>query len=558
MRFVDASAAAGIDTSGPAYGVAVADYDADGFEDLYFAAHRGRSALYRNRGDGTFEPATEQAGVAVAGEAVNPLWGDVDNDGDADLFVGVQSYTGRSSRLFLNNGDGTFADATASSGLDSSAVVGSAAFGDYDADGGLDLFVATRDSYDRLYRNTGDPGRRFVDIAGEVNVLGYPESIAMQATWADYDLDGRLDLLAVHDGNLAGRLYRQSSGYPRFQQANDHAGLAVARSAMGVAWGDYNNDGFPDVYVTNIAEANLFRNLGGGRFEDVTASTGTTRNGMGWGTVWADFDNDGDEDLFVGNTTAYDGTPAILYENRDGVFVDVAAGAGAAVQANVFGVAAGDFDGDGWLDLALATEGGSNLLLLNRSENAGAWLKVGLVGSSVNRMAVGARIRVVAGGVARYRVVDGGSSYCSQSSPILHIGLGQAARVDTLEVFWPDGSSQTFMDLPANTRYRVVQGGTVNVDIEPTPAATVSVELFPHPVTDRATLVVTLDEPAEVTIDLFDVIGRRVRTWGLGFQPAGRHTVFVDRETLSAGVYLVRSVVGRRVFMRPIVIAGNP
>ncbi len=541
-------------TGGPAYGVAVADYDGDGLDDLYIAALQNGSKLFRNTGGGTFEDVTETAGVRVAGEAVNPLWGDIDNDGHPDLFVGVRSYSGKSSKLFQNQGDGTFADITGTSGIDTTLIVGTAAFGDYDGDGRLDLFVATRDSYDRLYRNTGEAGSLFEDVAGDVNVLGFPESIAMQATWSDYDRDGMLDLFAVHDGNLVSRLYRQTNGHPRFQHQIGTTGLAVARSAMGVAWGDYDNDGWMDVYVTNIAEANLFRNRGDGSFEDVTAASGAGRNGMAWGAVFADFDNDGDLDLFAGNTFGYDSSPSMLYENEGGIFMDRAASAGAALRVNVFGVAASDVDQDGRMDLIVGNEGGQNVLLLNRTEPAGAWVQLHLIGASSNRMAIGARIRAVAGGVEHHRAVDGGSSYASQSSPTLHVGLGLATRVDTLQVIWTDGEVQTFTDLPANTRYTLAQGGAVNVGAEREPATAFGLSLYPNPVSDRATLTFSLENPAPVTVELVDVLGRRLRTWAPGTLPAGAYQIAIDRAGLPAGLYLIRWRAGDVVAVRTLLV----
>ncbi|MDZ4700520.1 MAG: FG-GAP-like repeat-containing protein [Rhodothermales bacterium] len=547
-------APANLATGGPAYGVAVADYDGDGQDDLYIAALQGGSKLFRTTGNWTFEDVTTSAGVTVAGEAVNPLWGDIDNDGHPDLFVGVRSYSGKSSKLFLNRGDGTFADITVASGIDTTLIVGTAAFGDYDGDGRLDLFVATRDSYDRLYRNTGENGPLFEDVAGEVNVLGFPQSIAMQATWTDYDQDGMLDLFAVHDGNLVSRLYRQTNGHPRFQHQIGTTGLAVSRSAMGVAWGDYDNDGWDDVYVTNIAEANLFRNRGDGTFEDVTAASGAGRNGMAWGTVFADFDNDGDLDLFAGNTFGYDASPAMLYENEGGIFTDRAAAAGAALRVNVFGVATGDFDQDGRIDLVVANEGGQNALLLNKTAPAGAWLQLHLIGETANHMAIGARIRVVAAGVGHQRTVDGGSSYASQSSPTLHVGLGEADRVDTLQVIWTDGSVQTLTDLPANTRYTLAQGGAVNVSAERESTATFALSLYPNPVVDRATLTFSLDKSAPVTVELVDVLGRRLRTWSPGTLSAGAHQIAIDRAGLPAGVYLIRWRAGASTVTRTVLI----
>jgi ASPIC and UnbV/FG-GAP-like repeat/Secretion system C-terminal sorting domain len=554
IRFRDASSEAGIHTAGGSHGVAVADYDGDGWEDIYLAASGGHSTLFRNLGGTRFEAVTNVARVEVPGDAVNPLWGDLDNDGDPDLFVGVRSYTGATSRLFANNGDGTFTDITGDSGIDSLAIVGSATLGDYDNDGRLDVFLATRESIDRLYRNISDASIRFEDRTGSSNMAGINFSRAMQATWTDFDRDGRLDLLAVHDGDLASRLYRQTGGFPPFTEVTSSAGLAVSRSSMGVAWGDIDNDGWPDAYITNIDQGNLFRNGGDGTFEDVTESTGTGLNGMSWGVVFADFDNDGDQDLFIANTTSFDGRASFLYENREGVFVDVASAAGAAMSTDTFGVAAGDFNNDGRPDLFLADEAGENRLLLNASESAGNWLAIDLEGASTNHMAIGARIRAVAGGVEHHRTVDGGSSYCSQSSATLHVGLGSAGRVDSLQVFWTDGSVQVFSDLPANARYSLAQGGVVNVNAEREPVATFALSLYPNPVSDQATLTFTLEKPAPVTVELVDILGRRLRAWAPGTLSAGSHRIAIDCAGFPAGLYLIRWRAGDAVDVRTLMV----
>ena len=542
IRFEDASSIAGLQTEGGGYGVAVGDYDNDGWDDIYLAAENGHSALFRNTGGGLFEDVTGDAGVAVAGNAVSPLWADINNDGVLDLFVGVGSGNAQ-SRFFLGTGTGSFVDISAEIGIDLSADVGSAAFGDVDNDGWVDLFMATRNSKDRLYRNVFDGERYFEDVSDRAGIGGVDFSVAMQATWIDYDRDADLDLFAVHDGNLKSRLYRNLSFLPLIESTNS-ARLEVARSAMGVAWGDYDNDGWPDVYITNIDRGNLFRNKGDGTFEDVTALTGTQLNGMSWGVVFADFDNDGDEDIFIGNTYDFDRRRSFLYENRKGKFVNVAEEAGTALSTNTFGVASGDFNNDGLVDLVVTDAGGDNRLLLNQTLGAGNWVGVSLKREGANTSAIGAIVEVVAGGTSFRRAVSGGDSFCSQRSAQVHVGIGAATKADTVRVTWAKGIVDVASGLEANRYYRITEGQPVRVGIDDVPGiqSEGSWSVFPNPMSGIGTLVFEVQQSGMVQIALYDATGRYRATLMNAFLSAGTHKVPVAGNELPAGIYFLRLV----------------
>ena len=490
------------------------------------------------------------------------MWGDLNNDGFADLFVGVRGQ-GASSKLFWNDGAGGFSDVGAVSGMDLNVSIGSATLGDFDADGWLDMFLATRNAPDVLYKKTPLDDALFNDDTG--NLAGADFSIAMQATWQDYDLDGDLDLFAVHDGNLHSRFYRQQAGFPPFAETTSFSGLQVDRSSMGVAWGDYNNDGWPDVYVTNIDQGNLFRNNGDGTFADVTAETGVGLNGMSWGVVFADFDNDGDEDLFIGNTYDFDGRRSFLYENRGGAledntfeeitFENIAADAGAALATNTFGVATGDFNRDGRLDLVIGDEGGKNRLLLNTTASAGQWVRLQLVGETTNKMAVGARVRFFAEGRMMQRVLNAGDGYCSQSSATLHVGLGAAAHVDSLVVYWPDGGVQSVAAIAAGTTYLLQQNAPINVGTEGNealaPDAAPPLLLnYPNPFSGKTRIVFELPTAQFASLRVYDALGRVVKELESGEWAAGRHTLDVDLSDRPAGLYVSRLNLGHSMQSR--------
>lgn len=567
--------------SGIGHGAAVADFDQDGWMDVMLAMENGASVLLRNNGPNgesgpTFTDVTDAAGVRTPGTAVNPLWADVNNDGHPDLFIGIRSGTAPNA-LYLNNGDAgpgtspTFTRAGAGSGLDLQDRVGAAAFGDFDNDGGIDLFIATREGPDRLYRNTGAGPVWFEDVSGRAGIGGIDGSIAMQATWVDVDRDGDQDLFAVHDGTFPNRLYL-NEGFLPLREVARATGIDDVGSGngMGIAWGDPNGDGRPDAYVTRIGTGSLYQNLGPfgpgtpPAFSDVAAAAGAVRNGMSWGVVFADFDLDADEDLFIVNTYAFDGSPAFLYENtgHTPAFVDVAAAAKAGVALDAYGTVQADFNNDGAPDLLVVNQNGTHELLLNTAPQAGNWLKVQLEGTDFNRMALGATVRVVAGGTVQYRTVSGGDSFCSQSSPILHLGLDAAVAVDTLEVHWGPAPPQRFLNVPANTTYRITQGQTeVPVATTPETPAAHQVQLsqnYPNPAQAQAYIDVTLPAPQALRVVLYDALGRAVQTLAAGWYGAGQHTLTVQTRSLPPGVYLYRLHTGTAVQTRKLLRAPNP
>ena len=548
IRFEDQAAEAGIITGAAAYGVAVQDFDGDGWDDIYIAADEGASRLFRNTGEGRFEDVTAAAGVAVKGNAVAPLWGDLNNDGWPDLFVGVRSDVD-SSALFISKGDGTFQPAPDAWKVDLAASIGTASFADFDNDGWLDLFLATRGTKDRLYRNA--EGHGFEDISARAGTSGLDASIAMQATWADIDLDGDQDLFAIHDGNLRGRLYKNNGWLP-FSEITTSADLVVARSSMGVAWNDYDNDGDFDVYVSNIAEGNFFNNDGAGQFNDATLATGTQLNGMSWGVVFADFDLDGDEDFFIANTYDFDGQPALLYENRNSEFVEVADQANAALTTNTYGVASGDFNRDGLPDLVAPDQKGKNKLLINTSSVTDNWLSLKLVGETVNRDAIGARVSVFAGGRAFHRSRQSASGYCAQMSEWIHIGLGEAARVDSVHIVWGAGSRDVLVGLDVNQMLEVTEGNPQSIgqdtQLESLPFR---YQLFPVPAMQQVTLRLELHHAMPIKISLLDLLGRNRSLLVQRFLGQGVHTIRVPLSSYAAGLYVLRMETPENQFVQP-------
>jgi hypothetical protein len=447
--FTDVTEKAGVGAGGFGMGVAVGDYDNDGFPDL-FVTQYGRSILYRNNGNGTFTDVTEKAGVGVQGWASQAVWFDYDNDGRLDLFVGQfagfdkengcgissdgkrhycipRVFRSMPSWLFHNNGDGTFTDVSKESGIAASlGKAWGAVATDVNNDGRMDLFVANDTIGNFLFINRGD---------------GHFEESGLKADIA-YSADGR------------------------------------ARSGMGVDSADFDNDGWMDLFVANIDEEifSLYHNNRNATFDDQAMRLGVgmaTRWMSGWGMKFIDYDNDGNLDLFLANGFPDDlvedfssrvkyQEPLLLFQNQGGKYSNVSDQSGPvfAKSFSARGMAVGDFNNDGGIDVLVAVNDGAPILLRNNVGKANHWLGVTLVGTKSNRDAVGARLTYKSGDLTRSRMKTSGGSFLSSHDPRMLLGLGKREKLDSLDVQWPQpgGEVEHFTDLPVNRYITIVEG----------------------------------------------------------------------------------------------------
>lgn len=533
--FLDISAHAGINNPGKNYGVAFADFDNDGLEDIYVSRHSQPNLLYRALGNGQFADVAAQAGVAHLGTTTMSVWGDIDNDGDLDLYLGNRD---EPNILYRNNGDGTFTDISASAGVNSGHRTRAVLFGDVDMDGFIDLYVANISATNYLYRNNGD--NTFTNIVEEAGAQDY--GVAMGSLFFDYDNDDDLDLYLTHDANQPNILY-QNDGTGHFTDVSAAANANFAGQGMGVDFGDLNNDGHLDLYITNLYPNALLLNNGNGTFTDITAMAGVGDPGMGWGAVWLDYDNDGWQDIYMANDSYFSPDPNILYRNRGNLtFEEVSQNSPLASMYGGYGAGCADLNTDGRPDIFLANSGNDgNQLFLNQTNNSNKWARIKLTGTSGNRSAIGARVRVEAGGKSQIDEVCAGSGYATQNSFTLHFGLGQAEIISLVEIRWPGGLVEAFHNLEPNRTYRITEGeGVVVNQHSPEAAGRAGLRLYPSPFRDRLNIQVEMEEGGQMALSITDVNGREAARLARGYFPAGTHSFEWAPGAAPAGLYLAR------------------
>jgi hypothetical protein len=497
-------------------GVAVFDYNSDGRPDIFFTnganigtlkkdAPKYRNRLFRNDGNGTFTDVTDAAGLTGTGYDMGVAVGDYDNDGHPDLFVAGLHH----SALYHNNGNGTFADVTTKSGLDASLNRPDPEFGplwsitavwvDVNNDGLLDLFVVNymqwtysdkplcaiqgvadycspkfyKPQPNQLFLNNGDG--TFKDVSKDWGLRSHPGK-GMGVGLADYDLDGRPDLFVTNDASYNSLFHNKGN---KFDELAFDTGVALTEdgsfiSGMGLDFRDLNNDGYPDIVFVALNNQTfpIFQNTGKGDFHEVTTESGMrdpSRQMSGFGVGAYDFDNDGWKDLFISRghveSISQPGQPVdqpnTVFRNlgASGKWSPLTEGAGltTAPAARHRGLAFGDFDGDGRVDVVVTALGQDAEIWMNRTEKSGHWLDVALRGTKSNRDGIGARIKLVTKSGAQYNHMTTSVGYASSSESAVHFGLGSDARAEVIEIRWPSGIVQTLQNVPADQILNVVE-----------------------------------------------------------------------------------------------------
>lgn len=513
----------------PSGGVAIFDYDGDGLPDIYLVngstlpAMQGkekppRAALYHNLGNWKFEDVTDKAGVANERWGMGVAVGDYDNDGRPDIYVSNLGV----SRLYHNNGDGTFTDVAEKLGVARKGWSTGATWGDYDGDGRLDLFVPgyVEIDWNNLPPNPTDaskpggvgqnfcqfrgvpvmcgprglpgesdtlyhqkPDGTFEDVSVKAGVNDPQKYYGFSSAFVHVNEDNLLDLIVVNDSTPKQLYINKGDG--TFEETGYPSGVALnengrEQAGMGLAVGDYDNDGRVDFHITNFSDDSnvLYHNDGDGNLTDVTFQAGlgeVTIPFLGWGTAFLDYDNDGWKDLIVANGhvyptvddhqwgTSYAQQPLLFHNLRNGKFerIGAAPGSGLAQAWCARGLAVGDLDGDGRLDVVINNADSKPTILRNVSTPIGHWLELRLIGDVSKkspRDAIGAVVYVTTGKIRQRQDVISGSSYASQNDMTLHFGLGAATSVDKLEIKWPGGASETVSVPGVDRKLTIVEG----------------------------------------------------------------------------------------------------
>ena len=497
-------------------GVILIDYDRDGWPDIYFTnaptvdealkGEKARGALFHNNHDGTFTDVTDKAGLATPCFAMGGAVGDYNNDGWPDLYLTCLG----GNKLFRNNGDGTFTDVTKKAGVADGRWSMGAAFGDYDGDGFVDLMVTNyvdfhlddlpgfgsapnckyrgidvqcgprglKGAGDSLFHNNGDG--TFTDVSKAAGVDDPNGYYGLTTIFADFNNVGHPDIYVANDSTPKFLYKNLNNG--KFQEIGLESGTAVSedgseQASMGIAVGDYLHNGRPSLYVTNFVDeySLLYRNDGDWNFTDVSYRSGVAVASLPyvkWGTAFVDLDNDGWLDIFTVGGHVYPQVdtlpsgarfrePKLMQMNRgDGTFCDATAQAGPALlEPRVSrGVAVGDLFNDGKMDIVINDLVGAPMILKNLGVEGRHWVSFELAGTKSNRLAIGARLKLVAGGMTQTDEIHSGGSYISQNDLRVHFGLGKATKIDSLEIHWPSGKVETVKDLDADQYYSVLEG----------------------------------------------------------------------------------------------------
>lgn len=531
-----------VTTTGDSRSVNWVDVDNDGLTDLFISNGKAggqNNMLYRNTGGGNFTAETTDPIVLDNKPSDGATFADIDNDGDLDAYV-VNWYL-QDNLFYTNNGNGNFTQIIAVPVVTSGGYSETASWGDYDSDGLLDLYVTRSGATSPLRRNQlfhNDGGNVFTKILTGTMVTD--AFVSRSVNWTDIDNDGDLDLFVTNEGVSDNEnMYRNDNG--TFVKITVGEIINDGQDTMSSSWGDYDNDGDLDVYLANDGADNaLFRNDGNFNFTKITGDPVAMTNAHSLSSAWSDIDNDGDLDLFV--TNAFNTTEKqlnFLFLNNNGAFTKVETGDLVTDLSWSYGCAFGDYDNDGFEDLAVATtklnETDEADFLYHNDGNDNHWLTIKLIGTTTNKTAIGTKIRVTAtiNGVAvtQMREISAQSSYCGQNDLRAHFGLGDAEIVQTIVVEWLSGTVETYVNINSNHFISIVEGEGI-LKVGSIDTIDNQIKVYPNPAND----FLNIQSKGNINIasvSIYNTLGQLVSA-------TTDNTAAVDISNLSSGNYFVK------------------
>ncbi len=491
------------------------DYNNDGWDDLFLPSYTEtqKNLLYENNGDGTFTPKNSFAFIDNNGTAVAASWADYDNDGYNDVLISENIEIG--NYLYKNQCDGVFQSIKNVNLTDEGINSHGVSWADFDNDGFLDALTLEYNEIGttRLYKNI--KGQNFVEFPA--NTLDIPNGIAIGATWSDVNNDGYLDLFVPYDGDANYLCINNQNGSFTPTQMDDNA------KSVGCSFADFDNDGDMDLFVSNASDENnfLYKNDGEGNFTLINNSPIVQDKGHSHGSCWGDFNNDGWLDLYVSNDR---NNEKFLYFNKgDGTFIKDTIELITLSENNSFGVACTDYDHDGDLDLYVANHSNENNFFFVNNGNQNTWVSFRLTGISSNRNAIGSKIRLKANinGQSYWQVREissqTGGGAGSQNSLNAHFGLGDANKIDSLVIEWSAGTTQVFTNIPSQQYYHIKEFSTdLNAPLEPQylkcpndELELCAISIYPNPASEQLAILANLplEENERIRLEIFDAKG---------------------------------------------------
>ena len=511
-------------------GASFVDFNNDGWDDLTLTSDETQEVIFLRNDNGVFTRVTFP-GIDLVSRSKQVIWVDYDNDGDKDFFV--TSVLGQ-NKLYNNNGSFEFTDVTASSGLFTTDLsTYGATFGDMDNDGDLDLFITNREGTDArnyLYENNNGI---FTDVT-VARGIGTQIDLTFLASFFDYDNDGDQDIYIINDKTDSNELY-QNDGTGHFTDVSITSGAGITIDAMSCTIGDYNADGWFDVYITNTSAGNyLMKNNGDGTFSNTATDAGVGFFSFAWGASFLDADLDGNLDLYV--SSSMDGSvssflPSAFYHHNGDNTYTIPSHIGFETDTRrSFGNAIGDMNNDGKPDIVVMNENANYFLWENQSVTSNNWIKIKLDGVVSNKDGIGNTIEVHANGISQYRFTACGEGYMAQNSQYEFVGIGSAANIDYIKVTWnKTGIVETINNVQPNQSIRIQEGNgilsTANQELHP-------ISIYPNP-SDSGVFNVSSNTTKNYLAEVFDLSGRLI----LPKQPM---QTTIDLSKYASGIYFVR------------------